>query len=69
MEGYEQGTPATGASRRLERTDLLLSQVRTDLRLGRVPEEQPREQRAALALVEAALDTYLGYFQPPASSQ
>ena len=69
MEGYEQRKPEAEASTRLERTDLLLSRLREDLRLGRVPEEQSMEQRAALALLQAALDTYVGYFYPPASSQ
>jgi hypothetical protein len=47
MKEYEERTPTTKASQRLERTDLLLSQLQADLRMGRVPEGPNPEQRAA----------------------
>jgi hypothetical protein len=48
----------------LERTDLLLSQLHADLRLGRVPEGLTPEQRRALARIEASLDVYVSFFYP-----
>jgi hypothetical protein len=62
MKEYEERTPTSKASQRLERTDLLLSQLQADLRMGRVPEGPTPEQRMALARVETALHTYLSYF-------
>jgi hypothetical protein len=65
MKEYEERTPATEkgavtqtteASQWLERTDLLLGQLR-DLRMGRLPEGLTLEQRAALERIEAALET------------
>jgi hypothetical protein len=64
MEEYEERTPTSKSSQRLDRTDLLLSQLQADLRMGRVPEEPTREQRTVLAQVETALHTYLSYFSP-----
>jgi hypothetical protein len=64
MEEYEERTPTSKASQRLDRTDLLLSQLQAELRMGRVPEDPTREQRTALAQVETALHTYLSYFYP-----
>ena len=64
MKEYEERTPTTKSSQRLERTDLLLSQLQADLRMGRVPEDPTPEQRTALARVETALNTYLSYFYP-----
>jgi hypothetical protein len=49
MKEYEQRTPTTKASQWLALTDLLLSELRTDLRMGRVLEAQTWEQSAALA--------------------
>jgi hypothetical protein len=69
MKRHEQRRQATEASQRLERAEVRLSQPRADLYLGQVGEEQTSEQRTALALVEAALDTYMAFFYPPASSQ
>jgi len=69
MEEYEERTPTSRASQRLDRTDLLLSQLQADLRMGRVPEEPTPEQRTALARVEASLHTYLSYFYPHDSRQ
>ena len=69
MKEYEERTPTTKASQRLERTDLLLSQLQADLRMGRVPEGLNPEQRAALARVEAALDTHVSFFYPRAPRQ
>jgi hypothetical protein len=56
MKEYEERTPTSKVSQRLERTDPLLSQLQADLRMGRVPEGPTPEQRAALAVVEVALD-------------
>jgi hypothetical protein len=65
MKEYEERTPTSKASQRLERTDLLLSQLQADLRMGgRVPEGPNPEQRAALADVEVALDAYVSFFYP-----
>ena len=64
MEEYEEQTPTSKSSQRLERTDLLLSQLQADLRMGRVPEGPTLEQRTALARIETALHTYLSYFYP-----
>jgi hypothetical protein len=69
MKVHKQRRPAIKATQRLERSEVILSQVRADVPLGRVPEEQTIEQRTTLALVEAALDTYMAFFYPPASSQ
>jgi hypothetical protein len=63
MKEYEERTPAR-ASQLLERTDLLLSRLRAYLRIGRVPNGLTREQRAALALAEVALENYVDYFYP-----
>jgi hypothetical protein len=64
MEEYEERAPTSKASQRLERTDLLLSQLQADLRMRRAPERPTPEQRTALARVEAALDTYASFFYP-----
>jgi hypothetical protein len=58
----------TVASQWLERTDLLLSQLR-DLRAGRLPEGLTLQQRAALERIEAALETYTSVFYPPGPRQ
>ena len=68
MKRHEQRRPATEASQRLERAEVRLSQLRADLYLGQV-ERSKHQSSAALALVEAALDTYMAFFYPPASSQ
>ena len=62
MEEYEERTPTSKSSQRLDRTDLLLSQLQADLRMGRVPEHPTAEQRTALERIETALHTYLSYF-------
>jgi hypothetical protein len=64
MKEYEERTPTTRAAQRLERTDLLLSRLHADLRMGRVPEGPTPEQRTALARVEASLDAYVSFFYP-----
>jgi len=64
MKEYEERTPTTKSSQRLERTDLLLSQLHADLRMGRVPEGLTPEQRRALARIEASLDVYVSFFYP-----
>ena len=64
MKEYEERTPTTKASQRLERTDLLLSQLHADLGMGRVPERLTREQRTALARIEASLDAHVSFFYP-----
>ncbi len=64
MQEYEERTPTTNASQRLEQTDLLLSQLHADLRMRRVPEGPTPEQREALARVEASLDAYVSFFYP-----
>ena len=73
MQEYEERTPATEkgvvtqtteGSQWLERTDLLLGQLR-DLRMGRLPEGLTLEQRAALERIEAALETYKNIMYPP----
>jgi hypothetical protein len=64
MKEYEERTPTTRASQRLERTDLLLSQLQAYLRTGRVPEGPTPEQRTALARIEASLDSYMSFFYP-----
>ena len=69
MKAYEERAPTSEVSQRLERTDLLLSQLQADLRMGRVPEGPTPEQRMALARVETALHTYLSYFYPHDSRQ
>jgi Fic family protein len=60
---------ATDTSQRIVGTDLRLSQLRADLRLGWVEEEQTIEQRAVLEQIEAALEAYRSFSYPPASSQ
>jgi hypothetical protein len=62
MEEYEEQTPTSKSSQRLERTDLLFSQLQAHLRIGRVPEGPTPEQRTALERIETALRTYLSYF-------
>jgi hypothetical protein len=69
MKEYEERTPTTKTSQRLERTDLLLSQLRADLRMRRVPEGPTPEQRTARARAEAALDSYVSFFYPHAPRQ
>jgi hypothetical protein len=64
MKEYDERTQTSKASQRLERTDLLLSELRTGLRIGQVPEWPTLEQRAALADVEVALDAYLSFCYP-----
>jgi hypothetical protein len=75
MEEYEKRTPATDGrwvkahkgevSGRLERTDLLLRELLSHLRIGRPLEAQTSEQRVAVARVAAALEDYTDYFYPP----
>jgi len=60
---------AIEASQRIVGTDLRLSQLRADLRLGWVAEEQSIKQRAVLEQIEAALEAYRSFFYPPASIQ
>jgi hypothetical protein len=62
MEEYEEQTPTSKSSQRLERTDLLFNQLQAHLRIGRVPEGPTPEQRTALERIETALHTYLSYF-------
>ena len=69
MKAYEERAPTSEVSQRLERTDLLLSQLQADRRMGRVPEGSTPEQRTALARAETALHTYLSYFYPHDSRQ
>jgi hypothetical protein len=69
MKEYEERIPTIRASQRLERTDLLLSQLRADLRMGRVPEGPTQEQCTALARVEASLYAYVSFFYPHDSRQ
>ena len=64
MKEYEERTPTTRASQRLERTVLLLSQLQAYLRTGRVPGGPTPEQRTALARIEASLDAYMSFFYP-----
>ena len=64
MMEYQEWTPTTKTSQRLEQADLLFSQLRADLRTGRAPMESALEQTAALAQAQAALETYLSYFYP-----
>jgi hypothetical protein len=64
MKEYEERTPTTKASQRLERADLILRQLQADLRMGRAPERPTPEQCTALALVESALDAYVSFFYP-----
>ena len=52
--------PPTEASLRLQVTDLLLGRLR-DFRIGR----STPEQSDVLQRIEAALETYGGYFYPP----
>ena len=66
---YQGWTPTTKVSQRLEQADLLLSELRADLRTGRAPAESDPGQRVALAQVQAALGTYLTYFYPHESRQ
>jgi len=61
---YQEWTPTTKISQGLEQADLLLSELRADLRMGRAPAESAPEQHAALAQVQAALEAYLSYFYP-----
>ena len=73
MEEYEEPTPAKKVggethkdevSRRLERTNQLLREVRARLRMGRPPETRTSEQREVVARVAAALAIYTDYFYP-----
>jgi hypothetical protein len=74
MQEHEKRTPDTDGrvkahkgevSGRLERTDLLLRELLSHLRIGRPLEAQTYEQRAAVARVAAALEDYTDYFYPP----
>ena len=74
MEEYEELTPDTDGRvkahkgevpGRLETTDLLLRELHSHLRIGRPPETQTSEQRAAVARVAVALEVYTDYFYPP----
>jgi chromosome segregation ATPase len=74
MEEYEKRTPATDGrvkahkgevSGRQERTDLLLRELHSHLRIERPFEAQTSELRAAVARVAAALKDYTDYFYPP----
>jgi hypothetical protein len=47
MKEYDERTQTSKASQRLERTDLLLSELRTGLRIGQVPEWPTLEQRGS----------------------
>jgi len=69
MKEYEELTPTPKASQRLERTDLHLSQLSADLRMGPVPEGPTPEQCKTLARVEASLDAYVSFFYPHDSRQ
>jgi hypothetical protein len=60
---------AIEASQRIVGTDLRLSQLRADLRLGWVAEEKTIEQRTVLEQIEAALEAYSSFSYPPASIQ
>jgi hypothetical protein len=62
MMEYQEWTPTTKTSQGLEQAELLLSELRADLRTGFAPVESAPEQRVALAQVQAALETYLSYF-------
>ena len=62
MMEYQEWTPTTKTSQRLEQADLLFSQLRADLRTGHAPGESAPDQSAALAQAQAALETYLSYF-------
>ena len=64
MMEYQEWTPTTKMSQGLEQADLLLSELRADLRTGRAPAESDPGQRVALAQAQAALDAYLTYFYP-----
>ena len=64
MMEYQEWTPTTKTSQRLEQADLLFSQLRADLRPGRAPVQSAPEQSATLAQAQAALETYLSYFYP-----
>ena len=66
---YQEWTPTAEMSQRLEQADLLLSELRADLRTGRSPAESAPGRRVALAQVQAALGTYLTYFYPHESRQ
>ena len=74
MKEYEKRTPATDGrvkahkgevSGRQERTDLLLRELLSHLRIGRPLESQTSELRAAVSRVAAALEDYTDYFYPP----
>jgi hypothetical protein len=62
-------TQTTEAAMQVERADLLWRRLSAYLRMGLLPQRQTLEQRAALALAKAALDTYLGYYYAPGSRQ
>jgi hypothetical protein len=62
MMDYQEWTPTTKTSQGLEQAELLLGELRADLRTGLAPVESAPEQRLALAQVQAALETYLSYF-------
>ena len=64
MKEYEERTPTTRASQRLEQTRLLLEELSAALRMRRVPNGLTREQRAALLRAEVALENYVDYFYP-----
>ena len=64
MMEYQEWTPMTKTSLRLEQADLLLSELRADLRMGRAPVESAPEQSVALTQIQAALEAYSSYFYP-----
>ena len=64
MMEYQEWTPTTKTLQGLEQADLLLSQLRADLRSGRASGRAAPERRAALVRGQAALETYMSYFYP-----
>lgn len=62
MMEYQGWTPTTNTSQALEQAEVLLSELRADLRTGLAPVESAPEQRVALAQVQASLETYWSYF-------
>jgi len=64
MMEYQEWTPTIKTLQGVEQADLLLSQLRADLRSGRASEGAASERRAALVRAHAALETYMSYFYP-----
>jgi len=76
MKKHEKRTPRTegragslanGAAQQLDHIRLLLNQLRADLRTSQILQGLTPEQRTALASIEEAIETHVGFLYAPGS--